>query len=224
MTQVNTHAWEIEGDAAALLALAGISSDEAYREDRKRRAEEVLRVCQIRPAHRGFEIGSGDGSVAKLLAAKCTFIDCADVSASFLAKARENCRDVPNLAFHQITSGSLEALKDGQYDFGYSLNVFIHLNPYDMFFYLGEVRRLLKPGQRFCFDACTIGNQTRDLFHEHAKLVQREPENLRGFLSFNHPSLIRTVIADVGLEVDEATSITNDEEGWLRFVVRAPSS
>ena len=222
-TEMNTNAWEFETDDQALLALAGNTTYENYRKDRLRRAAEVQRICVIQPDRRGFEIGSGDGIVARLLAAHCAFLDCSDVSVSFLTKAREHCRNVSNVAFHQIPSGSLESLASCRYDFGYSLNVFIHLNPYDILLYLREVRRLLKPGGRFYFDACTIGSHTRDLFHEHATLYQREPRNLRGFLSFNHPSLIRTVVADVGLEVDEAESRTKEHEGWLSFLVRVPA-
>jgi SAM-dependent methyltransferase len=221
-TETNTNAWEVETDDQALLALAGNVTDEKYRQDRLRRADDVRRVCAIQPDGQGFEIGSGDGIVARLIAAHCAFLDCNDVSVSFLAKAREHCRNVSNIAFHEITSGSLESLASCRYDFGYSLNVFIHLNPYDILLYLREVRRILKPGGRFYFDACTIGSHTRDLFHEQATLYQREPRNLRGLLSFNHPSLIRTVVADVGLEVDEAGSLTNEHEGWLGFLVRAP--
>jgi SAM-dependent methyltransferase len=219
--EMNTTAWEFETDDQALLALAGITTDEAYRKDRLGRADDVRGICTIQPDDRGFEIGSGDGTVARLLAPDCAFLDCADVSVSFLARAREHCRDVPNVAFHQVASGSLESLASSRYDFGYSLNVFIHLNPYDILLYLREVRRLLKPGGRFYFDACTIGSDTRELFHEHATLYQREPRHLRGLLSFNHPRLIRAVVADVGLEVDEAKSRTNDQGGWLGFLVRS---
>jgi len=220
--KINTNAWEFETDEQALLELAGNVSYETYREDRLQRADAVQRVCAIRPDHRGFEIGSGDGTVAQLLAAHCASIDCTDISPSFLNKARQNCRDVPNLSFHQISGWSLESLESGRYDFGYSLNVFIHLNPYDILLYLQEVHRLLKPGGCFYFDACTIGGQTREVFHEHANLFRQEPSNLRGLLSFNHPDLIRAIVADVGLEVDEANSHTKPEDGWLGFLVRAP--
>jgi len=222
MTEITTNPWEFETDEQALLELGGNVSSETYRQDRLQRANDVQRVCAIHLDHQGFEIGSGDGTVAQLLAAHCAFIDCTDISVSFLAKARQNCRSVPNLAFHQISGWSLAPLESGRYDFGYSLNVFIHLNPYDIHLYLQEVRRLLKPGGSFYFDACTIGAQTRDIFHEHAKLFQQAPQNLRGLLSFNHPDLIRTVVADVGLEVDEARSRTKEQDGWLGFLVRAP--
>jgi SAM-dependent methyltransferase len=210
--------WEVQSDEQALLALAGISSPEMYRQDRLRRAEELRRSCRIQPSHRGFEIGSGDGTVARLLAPSCAFIDCNDISASFLEKAAENCRGVPNLAFHRIAGWSLSSLSSGQYDFGYSLNVFIHFNPYDIYLYLKEVRRLLKPHGRFYFDACTIGPQTRDLFHEHARLLRENPEKLRGFLSFNHPELIQSIVEDTDLVVDEAASIAASD-GWLGFLV-----
>src|SRR5438045_3574450 len=100
MTGINTSAWEFETDDKALLALAGNSTKEAYQEDRLRRADDVRRMCAVQAEKRGFEIGSGDGTVARLLAPDCLSIDCTDVSSSFLSKARENCKNVSNVAFH----------------------------------------------------------------------------------------------------------------------------
>lgn len=210
-------AWEVENDEHALLALAGHSTREEFENDRQQRAQEVMEWCSIKLADRGFEIGSGEGTVARLLAPRCSSLDCNDISASFIERARENCAQYPNVRFHKIESQYLDHLPAESFEFGYSLNVFIHLNPYDIFNYLQSVRRILKPNGVFYFDACTLGEKTEALFLEHAAYYRNNPEQVRGLLNFNHPGMIQRVVGQAGLRVSERSWLS--EEGWLKVLV-----
>jgi hypothetical protein len=134
--------------------------------------------------------------------------------------ARETCRDVLNVGFHPIGDDYLAHLPSASYDFGYSLNVFIHLNPYDMFNYLSDVSRVLRPGGVFFFDACTLGSETRGLFGEHADLYRQDPAGVRGLLCFNDPRAIAAVAKDAGLRVVKQNRFSRS--GWLKFLVRKP--
>ena len=214
------NAWEVETGEQALLALAGHSTREAFERDRQERAREVVNWCSVDAHSRGFEIGSGEGTVARLLAGKCSWLDCNDVSASFLEMASKNCAACENVAFHKIESDYLDHLRSESYDFGYSLNVFIHLNPYDIFHYLRSVRRILKAGGCFYFDACTVGEQTIALFREHAEAYRRAPESVRGLLNFNHPNLLRAVVSEAGLTVSDRSYLR--ETGWLKLPTIKP--
>ena len=209
-------AWEVGSEEDALLALAGHASPEFYYQDRLQRAEEVKQVCGIRPGHRIFEIGSGDGTVAKILSSNCAKLDCNDISDSFLNKARRNCAGIPNIAFHTIVN-YLEHLPGASYDSGFSLNVFIHFNPYEIFCYLHEVKRLLKGGGRFYFDACTLGDQTLALYREQAIAYKEDRSRLPGLLNFNHPELIARIIQEVGLH--DVSAPVSHSGGWLKFLV-----
>ncbi len=211
-------AWEFRTQEEALLALAGNVTYEAYWSDRMQRADQLRSQCNIKQHYRAFEIGSGDGTVARLLAGDCYSIDCNDVSESFLAEARRTCADRPNVYFHKIGTSYLDYLPSEAYDFGYSLNVFIHLNAYDIFHYLSDVQRLLKDGGLFYFDAATIGKQTMALFREHAGLYKEDPGRVRGLLNFNHPQEIQAIIEELGLKVT-GKSLT-ETNGWLRFLVQ----
>jgi SAM-dependent methyltransferase len=209
-------AWEFGSDEEALLALAGHATPEIYYQDRLRRAEEVKQVCRIRPSHRAFEIGSGDGTVAKILSSACAHLDCNDISNSFLIKARQNCAGIPNIAFHAIGRDYLQHVPSASYDFGFSLNVFIHCNPYEIFHYLKDVERLLKPEGLFYFDACTLGDETMALFREQALNYKEDRTRLPGLLNFNHPQLIARIIHEVGLrEVNRPV----EAGGWLKFLI-----
>jgi SAM-dependent methyltransferase len=219
VSEVVKNAWEFQTDEQALLALAGHSTREEFDRDREERAREVAGLCEIGIAERGFEIGSGEGSVARLLAGQCQALDCSDISESFLEVARKNCAGVSNVTFHKI-SNYLDHLPSGAYDFGYSLNVFIHFNPYDIFNYLQAVRRILKQGGIFYFDACTLGEQTMELFREQAAMYRETPQHVRGYLNFNHSDVIRAIVREASLEVLDKSYLSG--AGWLKVLVTKP--
>jgi len=211
------NAWEVQNDEQALLALAGHNTLEEFERDRRNRADQIVRICVVTKNSRGFEIGSGEGTVARILADQCLFLDCNDISTSFLERARATCAQHNNVAFHKVESDYLDYLPAASYDFGFALNAFIHFNPYDIYNYLKSAERLLKPDGRFFFDACTIGEQTISLFLEHAEMYRQKPENVRGYLNFNHPNVLRAIIREVGLELSDQSEIS--ESGWMRVLV-----
>jgi SAM-dependent methyltransferase len=214
------NAWEFTDGEDALLKLSGHSTREAFEENRQEHSTQIVQFCSITPEKRGFEIGSGDGTVARILAPRCLWLDCNDISSSFLEAARTTCAQQGNISFHQIQDKYLDHLPADDYDFGYSLHVFIHFNAYDVFNYLRAVKRVLKPGGTFYFDACTVGEQTMTVFLEHAQMYADNPEVIRGLLNFNHPDTLRKIIGEVGLEMSDASELSDD--GWIKVVTVKP--
>ena len=210
------NAWELAEGEDPLLKLAGHSTREEFERDRQQHAGEIVQFCSIKPDSRGFEIGSGDGTVARLLAPQCLSLACNDISATFLEKARANCAGLTNLSFHQITDKYLEHLPAEAYDFGFSLHVFIHFNAYDVYNYLLSVKRVLKPNGVFYFDACTLGEQTMTVFREHAQMYANAPESIRGLLNYNHPETLRHIIEEAGLELSNRSEPS--DKGWMKMV------
>lgn len=216
------NAWELSEGEDGLLKLAGHSTREEFEQDRQQHSKEIVQFCSIERDSKGFEIGSGDGTVARLLAPLCASLDCNDLSASFLELARSSCAQFPNLSFHQITDKYLDHLPANTYDFGFSLHVFIHFNAYDVFNYLIAVKRILKPGGIFYFDACALGEQTISLFLEHAQMYANAPETIRGLLNYNHPETIREIVREAGLELSVESQL--NENGWMKVITRKPAA
>jgi SAM-dependent methyltransferase len=215
--EIIRNAWEVETDEQMLLALAGHSTREEYLQNRRERAAEVIELCRIGPTQRGFVIGSGVGTVAKILSPSCRALDCTDISRTFLAAAQRNCVACSNIAFHQIGSDYLGFLPSDSYDFGFALHVFIHFNAYDIFHYLLYARRILRPGGCFLFDACDLGLQTLDIFREHAELYRADPATVRGLLNFNSAGALKTLIAEVGFNISQQSIL--GESGWIKLLV-----
>src|SRR5262245_3369410 len=128
------------------IALAGDWPRDEYLRHREEMAADLAQLFGLDGTQRGFEIGSGEGIVARVLARRCRSLECTDISRSFLAVAQETCREHKNVYFHLIEADFLDFLPARAFDFGYSFNVFVHLNAYDIFFYLRSVERLLKSG------------------------------------------------------------------------------
>jgi ubiquinone/menaquinone biosynthesis C-methylase UbiE len=215
--EIIRNAWEVETDEQMLLALAGHSTREDYLQNRRERAGEVIELCGIGPTQHGFEIGSGDGTVAKILSPHCRTLDCADISHSFLAAAQRNCVECSNIAFHQIGADYLGFLPSDTYDFGFALHVFIHFNAYDIFHYLLDARRILRHGGCFLFDACDLGRQTLHIFREHAQLYRADPARVRGLLNFNSAGALKALIAEVGFNISQQSIL--GESGWIKLLV-----
>jgi SAM-dependent methyltransferase len=215
--EIIRNAWEVETDEQMLLALAGHVSHEEYLQNRRERAADVIDLCGVGPSHRGFEIGSGDGTVAKILSTRCRSLDCTDISCSFIAAAQRNCSECENISFHQIGSDYLAFLASDTYDFGFALHVFIHFNAYDIYHYLCDVRRILRHGGAFLCDTCDLGAQTLEVFREHAQLYRTDPATVRGLLNFNSAGALKKLVEEVGLSISDLSVL--GESGWIRLLV-----
>lgn len=74
----------------------------------------------------GFDLGSGSGRWAQVVAPQVAQLHCLDASADALAVARKNLVAQKNVTFHHTTIENSE-LGDASMDFGYSLGVLHHL-------------------------------------------------------------------------------------------------
>ena len=117
---VKRNAWELAEGEDGLLKLAGHATREEFDLDRRQHAKEIVRFCAITRDQPRFEIGSGDGTVARMLAPQCLSLDCNDISASFLEKPC-NYAEYTNLSFHRIEDNYLDHLPAESYDFGFSV-------------------------------------------------------------------------------------------------------
>lgn len=219
MTDVKENAWEFDGDKDARKALSGGQSWDEIAADRARRAAEMIETLALAPPMRIFEVGSGDGTVAALLAPRAGHVHCLDISESFLALARKRCAGMANVAFERISGTGLETLPEAVYDAGFALNVFIHFNPFDMRNYLGDAARALKPGGCFYFDACSFGSATAHILEAQAASYRRAPGQVRGLMSFVEPETIAALVARAGLEL----VWLRNHGGWLKVLVRRPA-
>lgn len=107
---------------------------------------EVFPWGRLPPNPVGFDLGSGSGRWARLVAPRVGALHCVDASADALAVARRNLSDRPNVEFHHASVGSLP-FNEASMDFGYSLGVLHHVP--DTSAGIAACVRLLRPGAPF---------------------------------------------------------------------------
>jgi len=130
---------------------------------RKKCAEYVVKAIGLTKSDVVLEIGSGCGYMSALIAPLVDKLYCCDVSKSFLRFAKKECAGISNISFEhvQMYSFRFHFLADRSIDAVFAHNVFIHLSLYDIFWYLKEISRVVKPGGRVWFDIANV--ETFDL-------------------------------------------------------------
>jgi ubiquinone/menaquinone biosynthesis C-methylase UbiE len=113
-------------------------------------ATQVVDGLEVSPDWAVLEIGCGIGRLLKPFSRRVRRAVGVDLSDEMLRRGREYCADRPNVELVRTDgTGSLEGLRDGEFDFVFSHIVFQHL-PRKAYVdrYLREASRVLKPGGR----------------------------------------------------------------------------
>lgn len=92
-----------------------------------------------------LEMGCGVARIGKLLAPHCKKWIGVDISENMLDVAKERLSSFDNVEFHALVRNDLSCIPDNSIDKVYSVAVFCHLDKEDLFNYLREMNRILKP-------------------------------------------------------------------------------
>ncbi len=93
-----------------------------------------------------LEIGAGGGRFTEILFPKCRKVIATDTSPSMLAILRERFAGCTKLECLLLDGRGLNPIEDESISAVFSYDVFDHLEPWDIFNYLSECKRVLKPG------------------------------------------------------------------------------
>jgi SAM-dependent methyltransferase len=131
---------------SAIASVDGSHSEEVVRHTGRASAEQVRAALDIQPEDHLLELGCGVGRIGRELADSCAHWAGADISENMLSNAAERLKDKVNVRFHQLSRTSLDMLEDSSIDKAYSIAVFCHMDKEDLFIYMQELNRVLKPG------------------------------------------------------------------------------
>lgn len=119
-------------------------------------AQYLVRGLSIGADDTVLEIGCGVGRFGKELAAHAGRWIGVDVSANMINIARERLAGLDNVETHVVSGADLAPLPDHSVDKVYCHAVFIHMDKEDLYSYLVDARRVLKPGGIFYFDVWNL--------------------------------------------------------------------
>lgn len=141
------------------------------------------------------EIGTGGGRIARMVAPVVKQFHAFDISSRMIALVRRELADLGDARFHVLDGSHLPADLQGQFDFLYSFDVFVHLDLHVQWRYLLDVKRLLKPGGRaFIHTANLTTTPGWDRF------AAQDTYRVEGFY-FMTPQAVATLASRAGLEV-----------------------
>ena len=146
-----------------------------------------------------LEIGCGGGRISASGVNLFKHLYAADVSEEMLRKCREAI-GAPNVSFHKLDGFTLKEFADATVDFVYSHDVFVQLSSIQVYPYLSEIKRVLKPGGMGLISCYDFVDQF-ELFKQWSLKFWNErrlPVYRR--LHFLTEEMLRTMISDLGME------------------------
>ncbi|HKJ17435.1 MAG TPA: class I SAM-dependent methyltransferase [Xanthomonadales bacterium] len=130
----------------AIAAVDGSTSEEVLRHTGSWTAEQVRVALDVQPTDRVLELGCGVGRIGRELSPHCGAWVGTDISENMIENARTRLAERDNASFHQLTRTSLEMLENDSIDKAYSIAVFCHMDKEDLYLYLQELNRIIRPG------------------------------------------------------------------------------
>jgi SAM-dependent methyltransferase len=131
---------------SALAAVDGSASEEVVQITGRFTARQVATALELRPEDRILELGCGVGRIGRELAPHCTHWTGVDISERMIAHARDRLGHLGNPEFHQLERTRLDGVADGSLTKAYSVAVLCHMDKEDLYLYLQELHRTVRPG------------------------------------------------------------------------------
>jgi SAM-dependent methyltransferase len=119
--------------------------DEWGNTERRDRIFKAHLLPHLKAAHHVGELGVGGGKYSVLVAPLVHTLYGIDISTQMLKRTEERMRDAGGRFVPCKTEGADIPLADGQLDFFFSIDSAVHIFPYDLYGYLVELQRVLKP-------------------------------------------------------------------------------
>lgn len=130
---------------AAIAAVDGSTDETIVQHTGRWAAQQVKTALNIQARDHVLELGCGVGRIGRELAPFCGHWTGVDVSENMIGHAAERLAQHPNVSFHQLNRTSLDMLPDSSVDKAYSIAVFCHMDKEDLYLYLQELNRVVKP-------------------------------------------------------------------------------
>lgn len=95
-----------------------------------------------------LEIGAGGGRFTEVLLPKCNKLIAADTSTTMIKLLQQRFAPNTKIEYLLLDGRGLSPIPDKSVDAAFSYGVFVHLQHWDIYNYLTEIKRVLNPGGR----------------------------------------------------------------------------
>lgn len=188
----------------AMAAVDGSTDESVLRATGAYTARQVTAALELDGRDRVLELGCGVARIGRELAPRVGFWHGVDISANMLEIARARLAPFDNVALDPLERTSLAMLGDAAFDKAYSVAVFIHMDKEDLYVYLRELRRVLKPGGRVYFDVWNLAHPIgfKRFAYEVAEHTRGDPRQRKDVArnQFCTPDEIRIYLREAGFD------------------------
>lgn len=133
-------------DGAALNAVDNSGSEKVARANGAWTAAQVKTALAIQSDDRVLELGCGAGRIGREIAPHCGRWIGVDISPNMIRVAGERLGHLDEVDLHVLERTRLDMIESGSLEKAYTVAVLCHMDKEDLFLYLREFARVLKPG------------------------------------------------------------------------------
>lgn len=159
------------------------------------------------------EIGAGGGRFTEALLPRCTRLIAVDTSPTMLELLRERFPGDERLECQLGDGQGLGPISDETVDAAFSYGVFVHLQHWDIYHYLTELRRVLRPGGKAVIQHSNVFSDLGWAKFTKEVPLQLNKHKLPYTFTVNTPELMRELIARAGLECVDVTTEVARRDG-----------
>lgn len=133
-------------DLAALEAVDNSGSETVARATGRRTADMVATAVDLQPGDSILELGCGAARIGRELIERCGHWTGVDISPNMIKVAGNRLAGHANAHLEVLDRTSLGMIESDSLDKAYTVAVLCHMDKEDLFLYLREFARILKPG------------------------------------------------------------------------------
>lgn len=190
-----------------------IESLSEIRAENIKRTGDALDDLRLEASDRVLDLGCGCGWASRVVSSVGARYWGVDLDPNFIAWAREETEETPNLSFHSIEHGDLSGFRGLGINKVFALNVFSQFNLYDFAVYLKAVRDLLDDGFFYFnfMNAEKLNHTTDPKFLRHLALYREDRSQISKLLQWHSPRTILGFAETIGFRVE----FFHSEDEWV---------
>jgi ubiquinone/menaquinone biosynthesis C-methylase UbiE len=204
--------------AVAGLPFGELPDDKNIEEHGRQTAEIITKKLEITPKDDVLEVGVGVGRIAGHIAKTCKSFTGIDISKQMIKFANKRLGAVPNIKLLHHPQSDLSLFPDKSFDKVYFQIVLIHLDREDVFHYLRESFRVLRPGGKAWFQFYNLLHPEGFKEFKHAvDMSVKLGGKLRGRVQCLTADEVRKYVGEAGFKILGDQSHLNTENQKYEF-------
>lgn len=199
--------WDRQSETveAAIRAVDGSSDETTVQLTGKWTANQVTQALDLQAGDTVLELGCGVGRIGRELAPDCAHWVGSDISPNMLKAAAHRLSALDNVELAQLDRSGFQGLfADDSFDKAYSVAVFCHMDKEDLYLYLRDLHRIVRPGGLIYIETWNLAHPVgwRRWEHEVRNWSSLSPGERKdaGRNQFCHPAELALYVKQAGFE------------------------